>query len=80
MWNKTASEIESRRMRLVDFRVIGKTFELNESAGFHILKEITMKSCLKRSLTLFSPVQLRIRPVLKNIFRENVKIGSLSIF
>lgn len=38
-----------------------------------------MKSCLKKSLTLFSPVQLRVRPVLKNVFRENVKIGSSSV-
>lgn len=38
-------------MRLVDFRIIERTFELNESAGLYVLKEITMKSCLKKSLT-----------------------------
>lgn len=38
MWNKIAPEIESRRIRLADFRIIERTFDLNESAGFLYLK------------------------------------------
>jgi len=39
-------------MRLMDFRITGRTFYLSESAGYYILKykEMTMKSCLKKSV------------------------------